>query len=233
MEGELTRLDASYRRTVDVGIRPWLYWPVRVVLWSVFRPLLRPLRFGREQIPDVGPVIIAANHRGWLDPFVIGMLSRRKMYFVAKSELFANRGVAWLLGSLGVFPVRRGGADRKMISTALEILRRGECLMIFPEGTRASEPRPGRPMRGIGKLALRSGAAVVPVAVTGTGESERRELGVRRIVVSAAEPVTCDSLTPGEQRPDQVLLDRVWAEVERQWLAACSIAGPSSATMNR
>lgn len=204
-----------------------MYWPVRIVFSALVRLVLRPVRFGGEKIPADGPVIVAANHRSWLDPFVIALLSRRKMYFMAKSELFENRLFGWLLGALGVFPVRRGSADRQMITTALAILRRGDCLMMFPEGTRTRALHPGTPLRGIGKLALRSQAAVVPVAVAGTGASERRELGVKRVVVRAAAPTTCDSIDLDAHRPDQVLLDRVWADVERQWLAACSIARPS------
>lgn len=162
-------------------------------------------------------MIVAANHRSFLDPFVIGLLSRRKMYFVAKAELFHNRAVSWLLGALGVFPVRRGGSDRRMLVTALEVLRRGDCLMIFPEGTRSRGAKLSAPMRGFGKLALRSGAAVVPVTVAGTGTSERRRLGVRRILVSAGEPQTCEDLGAPGERPDQAITERVWAEVERQW----------------
>lgn len=179
--------------------------------------LLRPVRLGRGRIPKTGPVIVAANHRSFLDPFVIGLLTRRKMYFVAKAELFHNRAVGWLLGALGVFPVRRGGSDRKMLVTALEILRRGDCLMIFPEGTRTRRPELSTPMRGFGKLALRSGAAVVPVTVAGTGSSERRRLGVHRILVSAGEPQRCADCAQTDGRPDQLLTERVWAEVERQW----------------
>jgi 1-acyl-sn-glycerol-3-phosphate acyltransferase len=190
---------------------------------------LHPLRLGRAKIPKKGAVIVAANHRSFLDPFVIGLLSRRKMYFVAKAELFENRMLGWLLGALGVFPVRRGSADRKMILTALEILRRGDCLMMFPEGTRTTGPRLGRPLRGIGKLAQKSGAAVVPVTIAGTGSSERNELGVRRIVVSAGEPERCTLDGRTNARPDQALLDRVWAEVERQWSVACEIAATPAA----
>jgi 1-acyl-sn-glycerol-3-phosphate acyltransferase len=186
--------------------------------------LLRPVCLGGAKIPESGPVILAANHRSFLDPFVIGLLSRRKMYFVAKSELFENRALAWLLGALGVFPVRRGAGDRKMIVTALEILRRGDCLMMFPEGTRTREPAPGRPMRGFGKLALKSGASVVPVTVAGTGSSERRKLGVKRIFVTAGAPERCEQAVETGVRPDQALLDRVWAEVENQWAVSCRLA---------
>lgn len=186
--------------------------------------LTRPIRLGRSKIPCNGPVIVAANHRSFIDPFVIALLSRRKMYFVAKAELFHNRLLGWLLGAVGVFPVRRGAADRQMLMTSLELLRRGDCLMMFPEGTRTREARLGRPLRGFGKLAVRSGAAVVPVAVAGTGVSERRELGVHRVVVSAADPECGNKSEADGRRPDDALLERVWGKVEHQWAVACRIA---------
>lgn len=132
------------------GVGRWIYRPVRALLTPIFKLTLHPMLVGRRSIPTSGPVIVAANHRSWIDPFVIAMLSRRKMYFVAKAELFQNRLVGWFLAVVGVFPVRRGAGDRKMLTTALEILRRGECLMIFPEGTRGTEAQLGKPLAGFG-----------------------------------------------------------------------------------
>src|SRR5690606_3319879 len=105
-------------------------------------------------IPQSGPVIIAANHRSFLDPFVIGTCVRRPIYYVAKQELFRHRLMAWWLNCLGAFPVRRGAADTDMIETAKTILARGDAVLIFPEGTRIRPGALGRPKRGVGRLAL-------------------------------------------------------------------------------
>src|SRR3712207_823630 len=128
------------RRAATRGVNPVVYWIVRAVLQPFFRAWLRLERIGREHVPADGPCIIAANHRSFLDPFVIGTLARRPVYFVAKKELFAKRWQAWILNSLGAFPIDRGNADHDAMATARTILERGDAVVIFPEGTRV---RPG------------------------------------------------------------------------------------------
>ena len=129
-------------------------------------------RGGRHHVP-AGGVLLASNHRSFLDPFVIGCCVRRPIYFVAKQELFENRFAGWLLNCLGAFPVRRGESDEQSMATALALLERGEAVVIFPEGTRHRSGPLHPPKRGVGRLALESGAPVVPIAVTGTERARR------------------------------------------------------------
>src|SRR5919202_5611762 len=117
------------------GVNRVVYWAVRAVLQPALQLYFRLGRVGREHVPD-GPVILAANHRSFLDPFVIGCCLRRPIYFVAEQELFANRFQGWLLNCLGAFPVRRGESDEDSVATSLALLERGEAVVIFPEGTR-------------------------------------------------------------------------------------------------
>ena len=158
------RLQRFRAHALHAGVNPLLYWPVRAVLVPFFRVYFRLQRIGAEHLPRSGPLLLAANHRSFLDPFVIGALTRRPVYYVAKRELFERRWQAWLLSALGAFPIDRGAGDADAMATARAILRRGDCVVIFPEGTRVRRGPLGAPRRGIGRLALETGARVVPVA---------------------------------------------------------------------
>src|ERR1700677_831787 len=150
------------------GVNPLLYWPLRALLVPFFLIYLRMERIGREHLPRSGPLLMAATHRSFLDPFVIGTLVRRPVYYMAKRELFEHRVVAWLLNGLGAFPVERGAGDEQAMETARAILARGDCVVVFPEGTRVRPGPLGSPRKGIGRLALQTGVPVVPIAVIGT-----------------------------------------------------------------
>lgn len=89
-----------HERARESGVNPVVYWLARAVLQPFFLTYFRTRRIGREHIPSAGPVIVAANHRSFLDPFVIATLARRPMYYVAKKELFRHPWVAWFLGAL-------------------------------------------------------------------------------------------------------------------------------------
>ncbi|HEU0024604.1 MAG TPA: lysophospholipid acyltransferase family protein, partial [Thermoleophilaceae bacterium] len=133
-----------------------VYWAIRLWLKPLILAYFRLSRRGQAHVPE-GAVILASNHRSFLDPFAMGTGIPRPIYFMAKSELFGIRPVAWLLNSLGAFPVERGQSDDESTKTALALLERGEVVVIFPEGTRITRGSLGRPRRGVGRLALQSG----------------------------------------------------------------------------
>jgi 1-acyl-sn-glycerol-3-phosphate acyltransferase len=136
----------------------------------VFRVYGRLRVVGLENVPATGAVLLAANHASYADPPLAwaAVYPRRRPWGIAKSELWDRPVVAYLLNCIGVYPVRRGAADRAAIRQALSLLERGEVVGIFPEGTRTSDGnlQPGR--AGIALLMQKSGAPVVPVAILGT-----------------------------------------------------------------
>src|SRR6266513_2230784 len=127
-------LDPLRARILERGVNPLLYWAVRAVLQPLFLIYFRMGRIGREHLPRREPLLLASNHRSFLDPFCIGMLVRRPVYYMAKRELFQKRWQAWLLARLGAFPVHRGAGDAEAMETARAIPQRGDCVVIFPEG---------------------------------------------------------------------------------------------------
>jgi 1-acyl-sn-glycerol-3-phosphate acyltransferase len=200
------------------GVNPLVYWLSRAVLEPFFVLYFRMGRIGRAHIPREGGVIIAANHRSFLDPFMIGTLLRRPVYFVAKRELFTNRVLAWWLSALGAFPVDRGNGDRDAMDTARRIIERGDCVVIFPEGTRTRPGALGAPKRGVGRLALETGAPVVAVAIIGT-EAIRRGWRIRphKVRLRVGPPLRFPRVDEPSPQLARAVMDRVWACVELQW----------------
>jgi 1-acyl-sn-glycerol-3-phosphate acyltransferase len=132
---------------------------------------------GVEHIPRSGPVILAANHRSMLDVPLMGISSPRPMVFMAKKELFGDPVRAWLWDWLGGFPVRRDISDLRALDIGLAILEQGNCLALYPEGTRSKSAQMLPFLKGAAWLALRTSATIVPCGITGT---ERRR-GIRRL----------------------------------------------------
>jgi len=210
--------EALLQRARGKGLNPIAYWIVRGILQPFFHIYFRLSRIGREHIPAHGPVILASNHRSFLDPFVIAVMGRRPIYFLAKKELFANRPIAWLLGALGAFPIDRHGGDQAAMATARAILERGDGVLIFPEGTRIRPGALGRPKRGVGRLALETGAPVVPIAVHGT-EAVRRGWRIRphKVRIRAGAPLTFPKVEDPSPALAGAVTDRIWPCVELQW----------------
>jgi 1-acyl-sn-glycerol-3-phosphate acyltransferase len=210
-------LEVYHERTRRRGVNSFVYWLTRLFVKPAILLYFRLRRLGREHIPE-GGVILAANHRSFLDPFAIGCCVGRPIYFMAKEELFRNPILGWFLNCLGAYPVRRRQSDLESVATSLALLERGQAVVIFPEGTRIPAGSLGKPKRGVGRLALESGKPVVPVAVTG---SERARDGWKikpvRVHIRFGPPLTF----PRVENPSPFLAgevtERIWPCVSLQW----------------
>jgi glycerol-3-phosphate dehydrogenase (NAD(P)+) len=212
-------LSLHHTRARERGVHKLVYWLVRAILQPAIQVWFRLGRYGREHVPREGGVILAANHKSFLDPFVIGCCVRRPVYFVAKRELFDKRWQGWLLNALGAFPIRRGESDEESIETAKQIARRGDVVVIFPEGTRIrTADELGKAKRGVGRMVLETGVPVVPIAVTGTQRARRgwriRPVKVRVRFGPALRFPSVDTASP---RLAERVTDRIWPCVELQW----------------
>jgi 1-acyl-sn-glycerol-3-phosphate acyltransferase len=133
-----------------------------------------------------GPVVVAANHESLLDPLVLALAAPQPLHFLAKVELWRYRPGAWLMDALGGIPIRRDRRDLVSLGRALDLLRAGESVALFPEGT----VRGGTWTRGAARLALVTGAPLVPVRIVGTRRAlSRGRIGFPRIRVVVGEPI--------------------------------------------
>ena len=122
---------------------------------------------GKEHLPERGKAIVSPNHFSMMDPIIIGAFLPRKVNFMAKEELFSNKLFALILNKLGVFPVKRGGADIGAIRTALRILNNGDIFCIFPEGTRSKTGEILKAKPGMAMIAIRARSPIIPIAIIG------------------------------------------------------------------
>jgi 1-acyl-sn-glycerol-3-phosphate acyltransferase len=178
--------------------------------------LFRYRALGRGNVPPAGPVLLAANHASFLDPPLVGIGTSRRLHFLAKAELFRVPLLGGLIRRLNAHPVERDGADLGALRQALALLRHGEALLVFPEGTRGpgTELGPGKP--GAGMLAAVSEAPVVPVYIDGSGRAwPRGARGPRlvRITVTFGEAMQFTRVR-GKARY-QVISDEIMAAVGR------------------
>jgi 1-acyl-sn-glycerol-3-phosphate acyltransferase len=161
-----------------------LYWIARGIIHGISRVLWRVRARGAEQSPRSGALIVAANHRSYLDPPILGAFFPRQVSYMAKSELFDIPIFGTLIAAVGAYPVSRNGSARAAIKRSLEVLKSGRTIGIFPEGTR--NPDGSAQLRqGVALLASLADCPVVPAALVGTADAMR----LRQIKVAYGAPM--------------------------------------------
>lgn len=207
----------------------WPYELVRAVTVWIAVLCFRAEGYGAENVPN-GPLILAPNHASFMDHFFTGAFVRRHIQFMAKSQLFGHTPMSWIYNHGGVFPVRRGHADEEAFKTAFTILERGGTIGMYVEGGRSRSGRVGEEARpGIGRLALESGAAVVPVAILGSHQVRNwKRLRFPKVVVRYGRPIRFDRIESSSREQQQRAADEILRRI-RTLHSELEQAGPGRA----
>jgi 1-acyl-sn-glycerol-3-phosphate acyltransferase len=193
-----------------------MYSLVRTAVTLYGLAFFRETCISSDKIPQSGPVILAPNHFSFMDHFFLGSFTRRKVRFMAKSQLFKGP-LTYIYSRGGVFPVRRGHRDDEAFQTAHTVLAQGGCIAMYCEGGRS---RTGdlaeRAKPGIGRLALESGAAVVPVAIYGSSHVRNwKKLQFPKVVVQYGDPIRFEPVKDPTRDQQQAVADEIFGEIKR------------------
>ena len=193
----------------------WVYEAVRILTSIYAWTLFRARGVDAWKVPVEGPLILAPNHFSFMDHFFVGAFVRRRVQFMAKSQLF-SKPMQWIYSPGGVFPVRRGFADEDAFITANAVLSRGGPIVMYCEGGRSrSGQLSEKPKRGIGRLALESGATVVPVAIHGSSKVRNwKKLQFPRVIVQYGDPVTWERIADPTRDQQQAVADEIFARIK-------------------
>jgi len=193
----------------------WVYDGVRFLVSLLSWTFYRARSIGSFNVPGRGQVIVAPNHFSFLDHFFLGVSLRRKVRFMAKSQLFSGP-LQWILFHGGVFPVRRGHRDEEAFVTAEAILAQGGCVAMYCEGGRSRTGRlADRAKPGIGRLALESGAPIVPVAIHGSQRARNwKRLQFPKVTIRYGEPFRYEVIPEATREQQQAVADEILGEIK-------------------
>lgn len=177
-----------------------LYTFAKSLVWNVLNPIYRFDIRGLEKFPKTGGVLICANHIHALDPPVVGITAPRDVHFMAKEELFSAPVLKTILPKVHAFPVKRGMSDRDALRKAINLLKNGDVMGLFPEGTRSKTGELGKGFSGAGFFALKGDADVVPCAIIGPYKA------LKRVKVVYGEPIIMQPYRDRKASADEVTL---------------------------
>jgi 1-acyl-sn-glycerol-3-phosphate acyltransferase len=208
-----------------------LYRFVRALVLVVSKLLFRETFEGRENIPNDRPFVLAPVHRSFLDFALVAGVTKRRMRYMGKAELWKNKLFGKFISALGAFPVHRGGADREALRRSIEVIEAGEPLVLFPEGTRRSGPVVENLFEGAAFVAARTGVPVIPVGIGGSeramqkGKKLPRPVKVHVIIGTPIEPPPPTEGGRTSRRAVHDLTEALQVEVQRLFDTAQQKAG--------
>ena len=188
-----------------------LYGFGRIVFWVFFHAYLKFTVRGVRNIPRSGAFIIASNHRSYLDPPAVGVACPRNLNYLARETLFKNKFFRWGLPRVGCIPLKRHAAHFGALKEALKRLQKGQGLLLFPEGTRRISGEVGRGFEGVGFLARKSGAPVIPAYVKGTDKALPK--GVQRVRRAGVEVVFDEPVSYPEDASDAQITQEIMKRI--------------------
>jgi 1-acyl-sn-glycerol-3-phosphate acyltransferase len=196
----------------------WTYTLARIVLTLPTLLIYRVRAIGTENVPRDGALVLAPNHFSQMDHFFVGVYLRRKIRFMAKSQMFGPPVLTYVYKHGGVFPVRRGQHDEEAFKTAYQLLDKEEMLLVYAEGGRSRSQQLGEPKPGIGRIALESGAPIVPVAIHGSARVRGwTRLHFPKVTVQFGKPIVfAVEPSPGRERQLEVAAE-IFAEVREMY----------------
>ncbi len=188
----------------------FFYDLVRGAIAWFSRAFFRLKVVGGENIPRTGGFILAPSHRSYVDVPLVAPITSRRLRYMGKEALWAKSWSGWFFTGLGGFPVQRGTADREALKVALEVVERGEPLVMFPEGTRETGPDIVNVHDGPSYVAARAGVPIVPVGIAGTEAAMpagAKMIRPVRIVVVVGSPVVPEAPTDSGRIPRRAVKD--------------------------
>ena len=201
----------------------WTYALARIVLTIPTILIWRVRAIGVKNVPKDGPLVLAPNHFSQMDHFFVGVYLRRKVRFMAKSQLFGPPVLTYIYKHGGVFPVRRGHRDEEAFETARQLLAQGEMLLVYAEGGRSRSGTLGEPKPGIGRIALETGVPIVPVAIHGSEQARQwKRFRFPKVTVEFGEPVSFPvEATPSRERQVEIATE-IFSRVREMYEGAAT-----------
>ena len=204
----------QFHDRVRRGRPDWMYEVVRLVLTPYLLIFFRTRCIDAGKVPAYGPAIIAPNHFSFLDHFFVSVYLRRKVQFLAKSQLF-QPPLQTIYTHGGVFPVLRGRRDEEAFKTAHAVLSRGGIVVMYCEGGRSRTEDLGEAKPGIGKLALESGVQVVPAAIVGSAKVRNwKKLQFPKVTVQYADALRFERVENPTREQSQAASEEIFEEIK-------------------